>query len=220
MWIIKPPEASLLQHFTTFVIPMQEVATHTDYKALYEESQLVITQLRHEPDQLKKMIFGSRQERFTRVESFPANPVTTHQGRMKLPDHLEIGRDITEELEYEPGKRYVNRFIRPKYASADNQTILMAPLPERLLPKAIAGSGLLAQIIIDKYVDHLPLHRQQQRFSREKINIPYSTLTDWVGNTCTLIAPLYAALKKKVLEMISAYPINRIQELLPHNQRT
>ncbi len=227
---------------------MPQVATHTDYKVLYEESQLVIVQLRHELDQLKKMIFGSRQERFipgqstdptqlsmglpadqmvatsllkaqkieyTRVESVPSKPITTHQGRMKLPDHLErkeilvdvagkdgcreIGRDITEELEYEPGRLYVNRYIRPKYASADNQTILMAPLPERPLPRAIAGPGLLAQIIIDKYVDHLPLHRQQQRFSREKINIPYSTLADWVSNTCGLITPLYEALKKQVL---------------------
>jgi transposase len=227
---------------------MQEVATHTDYKALYEESQLVLTQLRHELDQLKKMIFGSKQERFipgqatdptqlsmglpaeqvaasllfkakkieyTRVGSVPSNSVTTHQGRMKLPDHLErkeilvdvagkegcreIGREITEELEYEPGRLYVNRYIRPKYVSPDNMTILVAPLPERPLPKAIAGPGLLAQIIIDKYIDHLPLHRQQQRFSREKINIPYSTLTDWVGNTCGLITPLYEALKKEVL---------------------
>src|SRR3984957_18906138 len=248
MWITKPAKVALLLHFTTFVLPMQEVAIHTDYKALYEESQLVIAQLRHELDQLKRMIFGSRQERFipgqltdptqlsmglpaeqvaasslvkakkieyTRVESVLANPVATHQGRMKLPDHLErkeilvdvagkegcreIGREITEELEYEPGKFYVNRYIRPKYASADNQIILVAPLPERTLPKAIAGPGLLAQIIIDKYVDHLPLRRQQQRFSREKINIPYSTLTDWVGNTCGLITPLYEALKKEVL---------------------
>jgi hypothetical protein len=72
---------------------------------------------------------------------------------MKLPDHLErkeilvdvagkegcreIGRDITEELEYEPGRLYVNRYIRPKYASADNQSILMAPLPERPYPKPL-----------------------------------------------------------------------------------
>jgi transposase len=248
MWTTKAAEALLLLHFITFALPMQEVATHTDYKTLYEASQLVIMQLRHELDQLKKMIFGSRQERFipgqstdptqlsmglpaeqvaatslikakkieyTRSEFVPANLVTTHQGRMKLPDHLErkeilvdvagkegcreIGRDITEELEYEPGRLYVNRYIRPKYASADNQTVLVAPLPERPLPKAIAGPGLLAQIIIDKYVDHLPLHRQQQRFTREKINIPYSTLTDWVGNTCGLITPLYEALKKEVL---------------------
>jgi len=227
---------------------MAEIATHTDYKALYEESQFAITQLRHELDQLKKMIFGARQERFvpdqatdpaqlsmglpaepviatslirakkiqyTRTTSILTNPVTTHQGRMKLPDHLErkeilvdvagkegcreIGREVTEELEYEPGRLYVNRYVRPKYVSADNQTILIAPLPERPLPKAIAGPGLLAQIIIDKYVDHLPLHRQQQRFSREKINIPYSTITDWVSNTCGLITPLYEALQKEVL---------------------
>ncbi|HEY4063628.1 MAG TPA: IS66 family transposase [Puia sp.] len=240
-----------MQPFVTFILPMQEVAAHTDYKALYEESQLVIMQLRHELDQLKKMIFGSKQERFipgetidptqlamglpveqvaatslikakkieyTRTESVLANPVATHQGRMKLPDHLErreilvdvagkegcreIGREITEELEYEPGRLYVNRYIRPKYVSPDNRTILVAPLPERPLPKAIAGPGLLAQIIIDKYIDHLPLHRQQQRFSREKINIPYSTLTDWVGNTCGLITPLYEALRKEVLASV------------------
>jgi transposase len=57
----------------------------------------------------------------------------------------------------------------------------------------------LAQIVIDKYVDHLPLHRQQQRFNREKINIPYSTISDWVSNTCKLITPLYDALQKEVL---------------------
>ncbi|MES1250148.1 MAG: IS66 family transposase, partial [Chitinophaga rupis] len=135
--------------------------------------------------------------------------------RMKLPDHLErkeilmdvegaagcrrIGEEVTEELEYEPGRLYVNRYVRPKYVSADNQSILIAPLPERPLPKAIAGPGLLTQILIDKYVDHLPLHRQQQRFSREKINIPYSTITDWVSNSCKLITPLYEALQKEVL---------------------
>lgn len=227
---------------------MAEAVAHTDYKVLYEQSQLQVVQLRHELDQLKKMIFGSRQERFMpdqpsdpaqlsmglsaepvaatslvrtqkieykRTTSILTNPVTTHQGRMKLPDHLErkeilvdvegkegcrpIGQEVTEELEYEPGRLYVNRYIRPKYASADNQTILIAPLPERPLPKAIAGPGLLTQILIDKYVDHLPLHRQQQRFSREKINIPYSTLTDWVSNSCKLIAPLYDALQKEVL---------------------
>jgi transposase len=226
---------------------MEPLTAHIDYKALYEQSQLDIMQLRQELDQLKKMIFGARQERFVANDADPAqlamglesevvaatslvkakkieytrsqgmltNPATSHQGRMKLPEHLErkeilvdvdhpegcrqIGQEITEELEYQPGKLYVNRFVRPKYVSPDNQTILIAPMPERPLPKAIAGPGLLAQIVIDKYVDHLPLHRQQQRFSREKINIPYSTITDWVSNTCKLITPLYEALAKEVL---------------------
>jgi transposase len=227
---------------------MAEAAAHNDYKALYEQSQLQVVRLCHELDQLKKMIFGTRQERFMpdqstdpaqlsmglsaepvaatsliktqkieykRTTSSLINPGIPHQGRMKLPDHLErketlvdvegvagcrrIGEEVTEELEYEPGRLYVNRYVRPKYVSADNQTILIAPLPERPLPKAIAGPGLLTQILIDKYVDHLPLHRQQQRFSREKINIPYSTITDWVSNSCKLISPLYDALQKEVL---------------------
>jgi transposase len=227
---------------------MAEITEHIDYKTLFEQQQLVVFQLRHELDQLKKMIFGAKQERFipggspdpaqltmglsaeqvaatslikakkieyTRTPAVLPNPATTHQGRMKLPEHLErkeilidvdgkegcreIGREVTEELEYQPGKLYVNQFIRPKYVSADNMTILIAPMPDRPLPKAIAGPGLLAQIIIDKYVDHLPLHRQQQRFSREKINIPYSTISDWVSNTCKLITPLYDALQKEVL---------------------
>jgi len=226
---------------------MEPLTAHIDYKKLYEQSQLDILLLRQELDQLKKMIFGARQERFvgngadpaqlamglesevvtatslvkakkieyTRSQGILTSPATSHQGRMKLPEHLErkeilvdvahpedsrqIGQEITEELEYRPGKLYVNRFVRPKYVSPDSQTILIAPMPERPLPKAIAGPGLLAQIVIDKYVDHLPLHRQQQRFSREKINIPYSTITDWVSNTCKLITPLYEALAKEVL---------------------
>ena len=139
-----------------------------------------------------------------------------HPGRMKLPEHLErreiiiepadknesckrIGEEVTVELEYEPGKLFVNRFVRPKYATAGNETVIVAPMIERPLPKAIAGPGLLSQIIIDKYVDHLPLYRQMERFKREGVNIPYSTITDWISATSKLITPLYEALVKLVL---------------------
>src|SRR5207253_10121830 len=128
-------------------------------------------------------------------------------GRTKLPEQLErreiiieptedvslckkIGEEVTEELEYEPGKLYVNRIVRPKYAKPDNGGIVTAPMIERPLPKAIAGPALLANIAIEKYVDHLPLYRQIERFKREGINIPYSTITDWLSATCTLITPL------------------------------
>jgi transposase len=159
-------------------------------------------------------VISAKKIAYTRVQT-ETKPVQ-HPVRMKLPEHLErkeivlepkdlqegcrhIGEEVTEELEYEPGKLYVNRFVRPKYVSADNIGILIAPMVERPLPKAIAGPGLLTQIVVDKYIDHLPLHRQQQRFSREQINIPYSTLTDWVSNTCRLITPLYDALVKEAL---------------------
>lgn len=229
-----------------------EPATAADYKGLYEASQITIAGLRHELDQLKKLIYGSRHERFV-PSSNPAqltldiateaatacsvidtkkieytrtttaieqNPLS-HPGRAKLPDHLrrekivlepehipqgakKIGEEITEELEYIPGELYVNQFIRPKYAAPsveDGSTIIaIAPMPVRPLEKAIAGSGLLAQVVIDKYVDHLPLYRQMQRFERAGVKLAYSTVTDWVSGTCQLIAPLYEALKTAVLQ--------------------
>ena len=228
--------------------------TALDYKLLCEQKDEQIAQLKCELaavklelDKLKKMIFGSKHERFVpaenasqlsldiQAEAIAERVVTTekvevtrtltsitknkkeHPGRMKLPEHLErretivepaedvtackkIGDEVTEELEYEPGKLYVNRIVRPKYAKPDNGGIVTAPMIERPLPKAIAGPALLANIVIEKYVDHLPLYRQIERFKREGINIAYSTITDWVGATCTLIAPLYEGLKNLVLQ--------------------
>jgi transposase len=140
-----------------------------------------------------------------------------HPGRMKLPEHLrreqiviepkedislckKMGEEITEVLEYEPGELFVKKYVRIKYAKPDNEGVLIGKLPSRPLEKAMAGAGLLAQIVIDKYVDHLPLHRQMQRFERNGVKLPYSTLTDWVSATCKLIAPLYEALKAEVLK--------------------
>ena len=64
----------------------------------------------------------------------------------------------------------------------------------------MAGAGLLTQIVIDKYMDHLPLYRQMQRFERSGVKLPYSTLTEWVSATCKLIEPLYEALTREVLK--------------------
>jgi len=223
------------------------IETAIDYKILYEKLVAQNATLQHELDNLRRLIFGSKNERFIPVGSslsqlsldMPSDAVgeysvtkaqkieyvrntTTqvtkeHPGRTKLPEHLErreiiiepaqvtagckkIGEEITEELEYEPGKLFVNRYVRPKYVMTDNRSIIIAPMIDRPLPKAIVGPGLLSQIIIDKYVDHLPLYRQMERFKREGINIPYSTIGDWLKNGCTLIDPLYESLKKLIVQ--------------------
>ena len=111
-----------------------------------------------------------------------------------------MGEEVTEVLEYAPGELYVKKYKRIKYVKPDNTGILIGELPQRPLEKAMAGEGLLSQILIDKYVDHLPLHRQMQRFERAGVKIPYATLTGWVSETCRLITPLYEALKKEVLK--------------------
>lgn len=137
-------------------------------------------------------------------------------GRMKLPADLpreqvilepqedisgltKIGEEITEELERIPGKLFVRQYVRPKYARANQEGIVIADLPARPIDKGIPGPGLLAQIVIDKYTDHLPVHRQIQRFQREGIKLSSSTLTDWISSTCTLLEPLYDELRKMVL---------------------
>ena len=225
---------------------MMQAAAANDYKALYEASQLRITKLESELAQLKKMIFGSRQERFVPLASdhpqlslgIEEEPVATsiistqkisytrtnilvdkqpliHPGRMKLPESLRreeitiepagdltdckmMGEEVTEILEYLPGELYVKKYRRLKYVRPDNMGILIGSLPVRPLEKAMAGEGLLSQILIDKFVDHLPLHRQMQRFERAGVKIAYATLSGWVTETCHLIEPLYEALKKEV----------------------
>lgn len=232
------------------------MSAEVDYKALYEQSQalnaalqLQVLELTRQLDQLKKMIFGSRHERFIPVDSshpqlaldleaetIGAGTITStkqisytrnkvaietkplvHPGRMKLPESLrreeimiepaadttsfkKIGEEITEVLEYQPGELYVKQYRRPKYAKPDNSGVVIGSLPTRPLEKAMAGEGLLAQIIIDKYVDHLPLYRQMQRFDRSGVKLSYSTLTDWVSGTCQLIAPLFESLKAEILK--------------------
>ena len=153
---------------------------------------------------------------YTRTTTSVEQKPLVHPGRMKLPENLrreeiiiepkqdisgckKMGEEITEVLEYEPGELFVKKYVRIKYARTGSEGVLIGGLPSRPLEKAMAGPGLLAQIIIDKYVDHLPLHRQMQRFERNGVKLPYSTLTDWVRGTCRLIAPLYEALKKEVI---------------------
>ncbi|MEA3421074.1 MAG: IS66 family transposase [Acidobacteriota bacterium] len=112
----------------------------------------------------------------------------------------KIGEEITEELEYEPGKFYVNRYVRPKYALPEDKGIAIGLLPTRPIEKGIAGPGLLAHINISKFVDHLPLYRQQQQFKRLGIALSASTLCGWVRSTYELTKPLVDLMRKQVLQ--------------------
>ena len=112
---------------------------------------------------------------------------------------VKIGEEVTEALDYTPPKFIVNRYVRPIYAHADGSGVVTAPMPSRPIDKGIAEAGLLAIILVDKYLDHLPLYRQIQRFKRIGINIPDSTIGNWVAQVCDLLAPLYEAHRRQVL---------------------
>lgn len=145
-------------------------------------------------------------EKITYVRKTQSRP--NHKGRVALPDHLPveeieiypegdlsemvcIGKQVTEELELEPARFFIKRYIRYKYAPKDSDGVVIGELPERVIDKGIPGPGLLATILVDKYVDHLPLYRQRQRFHRENIPIARSTLEGWARQAMEQLAILY-----------------------------
>ena len=106
--------------------------------------------------------------------------------------------DVTEELEYIPGRFVVNRIVRPRLACSCCEAIVQAPLPARPIEKGRPGPGLLAHVLVSKYADHLPLYRQSQIFARDGIDLERSTLADWVGRSTALLEPLAEAIGRHV----------------------
>lgn len=115
-------------------------------------------------------------------------------GMLKL-----LGEDVTEELEYVPGRIVVNRNMRPRMACSCCERITQAALPSCAIQRGRPGPGLLAHVLVNKYADHLPLYRQSQIFDREGINLERSTLADWVGKSAALLEPLADAIGRHVL---------------------
>jgi transposase len=201
--------------------------------------------MKFELSQLKRLIFGSKRERFVsgaedaqmslpfdigtasqeenstttteEVSSFQRRKRKNHPGRLALPDHLPveeiiiepeeditglkcIGHEVTDELEYQQAILKINRFMRPKYAREDNGGVICGELPSRPIDKGIAGPGLLSHIFVSKYVYHLPLYRQSQRFKTEhQIDIPRSTMGGWQSSIARLLRPLYEEQRRQVL---------------------
>ena len=110
-----------------------------------------------------------------------------------------LGEDVTEELEYVPGRFVVNRIVRPRMACSGCDSFVQAALPSRPIDRGRPGPGLLAHVLVSKYADHLPLYRQSGMFAREGLNLDRSTLADWVGKTTALLAPIADAIGRHVL---------------------
>ena len=101
----------------------------------------------------------------------------------------KIGEEITEILDFTPGKFYVKQYIRPKFVrpvSETNDPVIAVSLPGRRMKKCMACEVLVTQIMVDKYMDHLPLHRLLQRFARMGLIIAQST-NGWVKNGLLLL---------------------------------
>ncbi len=110
-----------------------------------------------------------------------------------------IGEDVAEKLDYQPGVFTVERHVRGKWVCASCQTLVQAPVAPHIIDKGIPTTGLLAQVLVAKYVDHLPLYRQESIFGRAGHAIARSTLAQWVGACGVQLQPLVDALKDELL---------------------
>lgn len=225
---------------------MSSPSLQDELALLQQEKQRLLAEnqlLKDELAELKRLIFGSKRERFVpaqkddtqlslelEVETADEEQAVVKQTvsyqravkqvgkkpvRQSFPDHFprvdvvlepeedvssmrKIGEEVTEELDLEPARLFVRRYIRPRYVSQE-ESFHIAELPARPIDKGIPGPGLLAQIIVDKFVYHLPFYRQAQRYESLGMKIPSSTLNGWLPAACNLLEPLYLALKFEVL---------------------
>lgn len=123
---------------------------------------------------------------------------------INLENWTELEPEITEVLERDPARWYVRRIIRHKYALKDKsqdveKQIICATMPVLPIAKSYAGATVLADITIDKYVNHLPFHRQRQMFKQQGISIAPATINGWFGEVADLMRPAYYRLMDIVL---------------------
>ena len=143
-----------------------------------------------------------------------------HNGRNAFPKHIErveeiiepegdlseykhIGDEVTEKLHYIPGKIIVKSFVRRKYIKINNEQdkteIIIGKLPSSPIEKGIPTAMLLAWLLAEKFVYHIPFHRTLQKFSHQGISIKASTVSGWMRQCCQLLLLLYDKLLEKVL---------------------
>lgn len=191
-----------------------------------------------EDEEIAKAAQEQAKSEAPRAEDKPSR----QHSRKPLPDHLDrhdevlspgddcrrcggslktLGEDVTEELEYVPGRFVVNRIVRPRMACACCEAIVQLPLPSRPIERGRPGPGLLAHVLVSKYADHLPLYRQSQIYAREGVDLNRSTLTDWVGSSTALLEPLADAIGRMVRRGAAIFADDTpVKMLAPGNKKT
>ena len=175
-------------------------------EVIKEAAKEVISYERIKPEREKKQPVRPPLPEDLRREEEVIEPEGIDENRVR------IGEEVTEVLEHKPGELYVRRIVRPKYAikkemqglpeenkESGQKNIKIAELPLLPLPKSNAGASLLAELLIGKYVYHLPFHRSIAMFKLAGVSIPASTVNGWFIGSSDLLRALYYRLREIVL---------------------
>jgi len=111
----------------------------------------------------------------------------------------KVGEDVTEILEYRPGRFEVVRHIRPAFSCRACEAMTQAPMPSLPIERGRPGPGLLAHVLVSKYCDHLPLYRQSEIYARDGLDLPRGLLAGWVGRSAALVEPMAAFIGRQAL---------------------
>ncbi|EAP1707827.1 IS66 family transposase [Salmonella enterica] len=116
------------------------------------------------------------------------------------PGKLRYIRDeVSEKLEYIPAHFVVNQYVRPQYSCTCCQQVVSGEMPAQIIPKGSAEASLVAQVVVSKYRDYLPLYRQQHIFARADVDLSVSTMAGWVGAASVALTPLAEQLRRLIL---------------------
>ena len=113
---------------------------------------------------------------------------------------VKIGEHVSEKLDVQPTTFFVRRDVHPQYACRACETVVAKPVAPAILDRGLAAPGLLAQVAIQKYTDHLPLYRQEAIFARHGIELSRTTLAEWIGVIGLALQPLVDALRTRLLD--------------------
>jgi transposase len=113
---------------------------------------------------------------------------------------VQIGEEVSEQIEYQPAEFYIIEHVRPKYACKHCEgQVVVADKPSQPIEKGLAGPGLLAFVATSKYCDHQPLHRLERIMARSGLHVSRSTMCDWMAASAALLGRLYECMKQEIL---------------------
>ena len=188
--------AAQSEHFNAEQRSLLEETIDADLQALEAELEQA-TPVQKTPDekqQPKRQVLPANLPR-REIAHEPDSTTCTCGCRM-----LRIGEDVAEKLDYQPGVFSVERHVRGKWVCKQCEILVQAPVDAHIIDKGIPTTGLLAQVLVAKFADHLPLYRQETIFARAGLAIARSTLAAWVGACGVQLQPLVDALKEEMLQ--------------------